>query len=405
MKGHIILVLALAFTIFDCSTSKVRYDGYKVLQVDITNQTDLNDFLQLAEEHLVDIWATNIVEGWVHVMLPPHQLDLFQSRFLSKVHIDNVQDDLDRSEAEQARENVGFFEHFPTTLEVSDWIDEQVSAHNDIAERIAIGFTARYGEEIFGIRIGDPTKPLIVLHCTIHAREWITTTTCCWIIESLLTLAPVDADLLEQFQWIIVPILNIDGYDYAHQTNRLWRKNLQLNTGSTCIGTDLNRNYGFRWAEGGSSSNPCSDIFHGASPFSASETNAEQEYFKKYTDNGDLKFFVDIHAYGGQFMSPYGWSIQYPPDYAEMETLMTVVQTGIRSVNGRNYAIGPSARVIYIAAGGSDDNFYGTDDVIYSFTTECFGSSFTPPPSNIAPIGREIWAGIKAGAKFILMNQ
>lgn len=34
--------------------------------------------------------------------------------------------------------------------------------------------------------------------------------------------------LLDQFDVIICPILNVDGYDYTWTTDRMWRKTLRL---------------------------------------------------------------------------------------------------------------------------------------------------------------------------------
>ena len=53
--------------------------------------------------------------------------------------------------------------------------------------------------------------------------------------------------------------LNPDGfqYDLGGEPYRAWRKNRQPNAGSSAIGTDLNRNYDYRWGCcGGSSGNP-----------------------------------------------------------------------------------------------------------------------------------------------------
>ena len=49
--------------------------------------------------------------------------------------------------------------------------------------------------------------------------------------------------------WIVFAV-NPDGaqYDLTGSPYRAWRKNRQPNPGSTAIGTDLNRNYGYHWA-------------------------------------------------------------------------------------------------------------------------------------------------------------
>jgi len=192
-----------------------------------------------------------------------------------------------------------------------------------------------------------------------------------------------------------VPVFNVDGYNYAHTSDRLWRKNRQTASGSSCIGTDLNRNYGYAWSGEGSSPNPCAETYHGARAFSSPEVAAERDYLQPYVDASRLVAFVDIHSYGGMWMSPWGYTTALPPNYSAMDSSMRAVAAAIRTVNNRIYATGTSARVIYVAAGGSDDFFYGDGGVIQSFTVEAFGSNFTPPISYISSIGRELWVGVK----------
>ena len=58
-------------------------------------------------------------------------------------------------------------------------------------------------------------KPAIFLEGGIHAREWISPATVTFIIRELVT-NPAHAELLHMFDWIIVPIVNPDGYEYSH---------------------------------------------------------------------------------------------------------------------------------------------------------------------------------------------
>ena len=76
----------------------------------------------------------------------------------------------------------------------------------------------------------------------------------------------------------------------------MWRKNRRPNSGSSCIGTDLNRNYGFKWLTGGSSTDPCSDTFAGPSADSELETKAVENYINLY--RGQWASFLTIHSYG-----------------------------------------------------------------------------------------------------------
>ncbi len=53
-----------------------------------------------------------------------------------------------------------------------------------------------------------------------------------------------------------MPTVNPDGseYDIATGSYRSWRKNRQPNSGSSYVGTDLNRNWGYQWGCCGGSS-------------------------------------------------------------------------------------------------------------------------------------------------------
>ena len=75
--------------------------------------------------------------------------------------------------------------------------------------------------------------------------------------------------------------MNPDGgeYDIADRHLRLWRKNRQPNAGSTYIGTDLNRNWSYRWGCcGGSQRHPSSETYRGPAAFSAPETQVVRDF-------------------------------------------------------------------------------------------------------------------------------
>lgn len=47
--------------------------------------------------------------------------------------------------------------------------------------------------------------------------------------------------LVDKFDFYITPIVNPDGFVYSQTTDRLWRKNRQTVSTSTCVGRDINR--------------------------------------------------------------------------------------------------------------------------------------------------------------------
>lgn len=63
----------------------------------------------------------------------------------------------------------------------------------------------------------------------------------------------------------------------------MWRKNRGKSSG--CTGTDLNRNWGYRWGGAGSSRYPCKEIYAGASAFSEPETAAVSKFVLAHAAN------------------------------------------------------------------------------------------------------------------------
>lgn len=77
---------------------------------------------------------------------------------------------------------------------------------------------------------------------------------------------------------------------------RLWRKNRTPNAGSSCEGTDLNRNYPFQWMVVGASKDPCSETYGGVSAGSELETKAVQKAIN--ANLGKWESFISLHSYG-----------------------------------------------------------------------------------------------------------
>ena len=80
--------------------------------------------------------------------------------------------------------------------------------------------------------------------------------------------------------WIIF-LANPDGaeHDIASGKFHRWRKNRQPTPGTSYIGTDLNRNYGYRWGGGGrTSTNPAAITYRGTKAFSTPEARAVRDF-------------------------------------------------------------------------------------------------------------------------------
>jgi len=83
----------------------------------------------------------------------------------------------------------------------------------------------------------------------MHAREWISPATVTFLLLQLVEFRPDHPELIEEFDWFVLPMVNPDGYEFSHTTDRLWRKTRSANAGSQCVGVDPNRNFDTHWLE------------------------------------------------------------------------------------------------------------------------------------------------------------
>ncbi len=102
----------------------------------------------------------------------------------------------------------------------------------------------------------------VFIDAGIHAREWIAPISALYAIDAILdginTGSPVN-----DVDWFFFPILNPDGYEFSHESDRNWRKNRRENSASACAGVDLNRNFDVIGNGVGASTNPCKEIYKG----------------------------------------------------------------------------------------------------------------------------------------------
>jgi len=223
-----------------------------------------------------------------------------------------------------------------------------------------------------------------------------------YIYYQLVTLFGVDPDvtaILDKVGFVIVPVVNPDGYDYAWTTNRMWRKNRKANAGGT-FGVDLNRNWDDHWGGQGSSRVPSSDTYCGTGPFSEPETTAASNFMKGLQN---IKAAVDIHSYSQLLLRPYGWTTQLAPNDRALYDLGAQMQSIIRATHGMAYANDASWQ-LYFTTGTAQDWYYSKANVTIAYTFELRDTGrygFILPANQIIPTGEEIWAALLHLSKFV----
>ncbi|RJQ79000.1 hypothetical protein D5S17_11330 [Pseudonocardiaceae bacterium YIM PH 21723] len=239
----------------------------------------------------------------------------------------------------------------------------------------------------------NSAKPRFVMDTQIHARELGAGDMSWRYLDHLVNGYGKDAaitTLLDTTEVWLIPIVNPDGVDYVQQggANMGQRKNRDAENGSCAgatVGIDLNRNWGFKWGQGGSSSSPCNDGYMGPRADSEPETQAMQKLYTqlfpvKGNDGtaavGDVRGLAfSIHSTMGAHMFPPGWDTSNGPDFGPLNRIAG------KMASYTGYKYGPIGKTIYVATGSTLDWAYGKLGVA-GFVTELKScGSFNPPYS------------------------
>ncbi|MCF4140111.1 M14 family metallopeptidase [Streptomyces sp. Tue 6430] len=278
--------------------------------------------------------------------------------------------------------------------EMTAEIDQRIAAYPNIISKRVIG-TSYQGRNIVAVKISDnvgtdEAEPEVLFTHHQHAREHLTVEMALYLIRELGAGYGTDSRITSMVNnreiWI-VPDLNPDGgeYDVATGSYRSWRKNRQPNSGSTAVGTDLNRNWAYRWGCcGGSSGSTSSETYRGAAAESAPEVKVVANFVRSRVVGGvqQIKSGIDFHTYSELVLWPFGYTT------ADTTTGMTADDRNAFATVGRSMAASngytpEQSSDLYVTDGSIDDYLWGTHK-IFSYTFEMYpgssgGGGFYPP--------------------------
>ncbi len=273
-------------------------------------------------------------------------------------------------------------------------IDATIAAHPDLISRTTIG-TSFEGRELWAIKISDNVgvdegEPEVLFSAGQHAREHITIEMALYLIDELTgkyLSDPRIKGIVDSREIWIIPSVNPDGSEYDIQpgTYRSWRKNRQPNAGTDSVGTDLNRNYGFRWGCcGGSSPITSSDVYRGPSAFSAPETQAVRNFVLSRVVDGvqQIRASIDFHSFSELVLWPFGHTRADVSQGMTRDQHDTFEALGTSLARTNGYTPEQSSD-LYITDGAIDDWLWGANGV-FAFTFEMYpsngaGPGFYPP--------------------------
>ncbi|MET1231713.1 MAG: M14 family metallopeptidase, partial [Candidatus Limnocylindrales bacterium] len=206
---------------------------------------------------------------------------------------------------------------YHTYSEMVAEVQSVAAAHPDIVSLFSIGKTYK-GRDIWTAKISDnvgddEAEPEVLFDGLHHAREHITLEQTIDLLHFLVDEYGTTARVTEAVdgrEIYIIFALNPDGgqFDLTGDPYRAWRKNRQPNVGSSYIGTDLNRNYDYRWGCcGGSSGRKKSLTYRGPRAFSAPETRRVRDFVASRVVGGwqQIRTHITFHSNGELILWPY----------------------------------------------------------------------------------------------------
>ncbi|KAK4016628.1 carboxypeptidase B [Daphnia magna] len=420
MKELVVLVICL---IQICVA--FPYHGYRVYEAVAKNAAQAQALSDLEMSELFDFWSPVRLNKPTDIMSSPEQiqqlLDVFNSNSIQhKIKIDDVQQLIDAQQNHMGNEIVKQSSSLRYNL---TW--DNYYRYDDIRE-FAYALGASYPElvtvsvagksyedrDLILIKIssgGSASKNAIFVDGGIHACEWISPATVTYIVRELVENYAAHPQYVDDVDWFFMPLVNPDGYEFAHTDNRLWRKNRRIHdeTNTTCVGTDINRNFDYHFDEGGSSDNSCAPTYNGGQPFTEPESRALRDAI--LTEANRTKSYLTVHSYGQHWLTPWGWTTELPADYDAMYALASDAVAALTAVYGTVYDIGSSANLLYANSGPSDDWAKGVAGIPYTYTIELRDQGpvygFLLPPDQIIPSGIETWEAFKVIAEAVALME
>jgi len=254
--------------------------------------------------------------------------------------------------------------------EMTAVINQAVTDHPNILSKTSIG-NSYEGRQMVALKISDnvgtdENEPEVLFTAHQHAREHLTIEMALYLLSELTDKYGTDSritNLVNSREIWIVPDLNPDGgeWDIRSGSYAGWRKNRQPNSGSSNVGTDLNRNWPYQWGCcGGSSGSTSSETYRGPSAGSAPEVRNVINFVNSRVVGGvqQIKTNIDFHTFSELVLWPFGYT------YNDTAPGMSAQDYQIFSTLGRQMAATNNytpeqASDLYITDGSIDDWLWG----------------------------------------------
>ncbi|MGR8011211.1 M14 family zinc carboxypeptidase [Streptomyces hypolithicus] len=233
-----------------------------------------------------------------------------------------------RTESRIAAAGDGVYRPYSGKGNLREEIVRTAQAHPGLTKVVSIGKTVQ-GQDILALKLTkgarktkDGAKPSVLYMSNQHAREWITPEMTRRLMHHYLDRYGKDrrvTKIVDSTELWFLLSANPDGYDWTHDPagDRLWRKNMRdIDADGKYTpgdGVDLNRNFAYKWGydNEGSSPNPASATYRGASPMSEPETRVLDRFQKRI----GFEYGINYHSAAELILYGVGWQVATPtPD-------------------------------------------------------------------------------------------
>lgn len=407
-----------------------KYADDVVVRIDLQSNEELRRYLNAKGDIRFEKWNRNAAKNTVDIQINIDNLQKLREQF--EFNYEVVIEDL----AQAVYENIPkepefsvmsddihvnselFFKDYRTLDGIYAWLDLLQQSYPAFVNVETIGETYEHRPykvvHVSTLSEDHSNKKTVVVTAGVHAREWISTSTSLYVLYEMLKYYDENPDLhsiLNNLDFLFIPVLNPDGYVYTWETDRLWRKNRQ-GSDKGCVGIDIDHSYDYHWTE--SSDDICGEEFSGTRPFEAYEARIWDEYLNNTNHNHKIWGYLDLHSYAQEILTPYAYSCeQTPRDEENLIELAYGLSKAIRTSSGKYYSVLPacldrdSDLLPDLGAGTALDYMYHNKAYwAYQLKLRDSGShGFLLPSKYIAPVGEEIFAGIQYFCSFILNDE
>ncbi|OWA50152.1 Carboxypeptidase B [Hypsibius exemplaris] len=435
MKLFVIVLAAVAVVVtnslpVEVSTRKT-YKGYKIHRLSLDSQKQL-DYLVNLNEFLMEndmngeiafLTETALLapdfRKPVSVLVSPGQEVEFLKRTEEQA-IQHVVADADVAKSLEAErymspetkrtvKNGGMtWDAYHRYQTIERYLQHLANTYPELVQLTTLGKSYE-GRYLYLLKLGKAradgkTKPAVWMDAQIHAREWIAAATVTHMVNKMVTEYGTNSTstrMLDQIDWYVLPVINVDGYEFTHTVDRWWRKTRRVNPFNVAIGADPNRNYDHMWMHQGATQQANTDVYAGAYPFSEIEnvylTDAVLER------KAQIKTLLTFHSAAEVWLLPWGYDSSVPDDFEELRQMGLKATQALEKLYGIRYGVGSSTQLLGAAAGATDDWGKAKGMIKYAVTVELRdqGYLFNLPPEQIIPSGLETFEAINVVAEVV----